>query len=65
LKKGIETSEKEHELDIIVYATGFLLKENYDFITKLGLSRRFRRPEYEYDQGCSRLFKTQIKTGID
>jgi len=33
-ENGIRTAEKEHQLDIIVYATGFLLKENYDFITK-------------------------------
>ena len=39
-KKGIKTVENQHDLDIIVYATGFLLKENYDFITKLGLSER-------------------------
>ena len=48
LKKGIKTAENEHELDIIVYATGFLLKENYDFITKIGLSQRFCRPKNEF-----------------
>ena len=42
-KNGIRTAEKEHQLDIIVYATGFLLKENYDFITKAGFAGRSRQ----------------------
>jgi len=31
-EKGIQTTEKSHELDVIVYATGFLIKENFDWI---------------------------------
>ena len=31
-KDAIKTADKEHKVDVIIYATGFELKENYDFI---------------------------------
>ena len=29
---GIQTADKRHNLDIIIYSTGFLIKENFDYV---------------------------------
>ena len=31
---GIQTADAKHELDIIIFATGFLIKENYDYVVE-------------------------------
>ena len=31
---GIKTTEAMHDLDVIIYATGFLIKENFDWVLK-------------------------------
>ena len=33
-QNGIETTEKNHDLDVIIYATGFNISANFDWLIK-------------------------------
>ena len=35
--QGISAGGKEYEVDVIIYATGFALTENYDFILNVSI----------------------------